>query len=183
MATASQLDDNMIPGQTYTFQLSLSNIIVHPSTSTMQSDLINNAPSFVDTNLQVTAVDTLNIFSNLYNLQFTYSGDGTDVVSDVAAAIISAIKQGSNDDFTLVGAYADTAGNVETPGGILGYITKTVTDTTDKLTKQTSDSLQQILTPVEIAVGIVVILVIALIFTAGKSGGVSGSAEGFSVGG
>lgn len=181
MSVAAALDDNMIPGGTYTFQLSLDNLITHPSTSTIQRDLVTTAPSFVSNDLQIMIPPTLNPFSNVYNVQFTYNGDGSDVISDVAGLIISAIKQTSNDDFSLVAAYADSAGNVSS-GGVLDTITGTITDTTGKVTQQLSKSTQDILTPVEIAVGIVAVLLIALIFTAGKSGGASAGPEGVRLG-
>lgn len=172
---ASQLDDNMIPGSTYTFQLKLENLIRLPSTSTIQQDLNNNAPSFVDNNLQVTIADTLSPFSNIYNVQFTYNGDGTDVISDVANSIIVAISNGSSDSFTLVGAVADVA-----PGGIL---TGTINDTIDKLTQGVGKGAQNLLTPIEVAIAVVIGLVVLVIFTSGKAGGVSASETGVSVGG
>lgn len=179
---ASQLDDNMIPGQTYTFQFQLKNWITMPSTSTVQQDLFNNAPAFVSSDLQVLIASTWNPFDNTYNIQFTYTGDGSDVISDVANAIVAAVSQGSNDNFAFMAAFASPAGAVS-PGGILDSVTNTVTDTLGKVTEQTKKSAQDLLTPVEIAVGIVAILVIAIILTAGKSGGVSAGETGLNIGG
>jgi hypothetical protein len=192
VSTLQEIDANMIPGQTYTFKLSLDNWVTKPSTSKLQQDLMMNAPTFVDNDLQVTYEDpgfTIHVLTNIYDIQFTYSGDGSDVISDVAASIVSAIKAGSNDDFTFIQAYAASSAdaNTDPSGGILDQIIKPVTDaitkTTDKLGQQASKTTQDILTPIEIAVGIVVILVIAIIFTAGKSGGASVGPTGASVGG
>lgn len=182
MSVAAALDENMIPGQTYTFQMSLDNLITHPSTSTIQRDLGAQAPGFVSNNLVVTQEQTLNPFSNVYDVQFTYSGDGSDVISDVAGSIVSAIKQVSNDDFSFMAAYADSAAAVAGSGDVLDKITDAATKATGAITKQVSSSTQDILTPVEIAVGIVAVLLIALIFTAGKSGGASAGPEGVRLG-
>lgn len=180
--TASQLDDNMVPGHTYTFQLKLQNWITMPSTSTVQQDLSGYAPDFMS-DVQVTVAQTLNILDNTFNIQFTYTGDGSDVISDVANSIVTAISQGSSDNFSFIAAYSSPAGQITTSGGILDTITKTVTDTINTAGEQTKKTAQDLLTPVEIAVGIVAILVIAIVFTAGKSGGVSGGPTGFKVGG
>jgi hypothetical protein len=183
MAALSQPDDNMIPGQTYTFQLKLSNWITFPSTNTVQQDLTNNAPSFVS-DLQITSPT----FTSLYNIQFTYSGDGTDVISDVANSLIAAIKAGSNDDFTFVGAVADTAQSITVS---LGTAAQKVSDTvgtavnsaTQGAAKNIADAAQKVLTPIEIAVVILVGLVVLVIFTSGKAGGVSASETGLNIGG
>lgn len=189
MATASAADDNMIPGQTYTFEFSLDNLITRPATSKIQSDLQSNAPDFVNTNLVVTTPQTVNPFSNVYDVQFTYTGDGSDVVSDVAAAIIEAIKSGSNDDLTFNNAYADVAGNVSSTG-IGGAVKQTLDQSMSGLasvvnqaTQQAAKSTQQILTPVEVAVAIVIGLVVLLIFTSGKAGGLAAGPEGVNIGG
>lgn len=187
MATASAADDNMIPGQTYTFEFSLDNLITRPATSKIQSDLQSSAPDFVNNNLIVTTPPTANPFSNIYDIQFTYNGDGTDIISDVAASLVAAIKSGSNDDMTFSQAYADTAGNVSASGGIvkqtLDQIMGSVSDAVNTASKQVSKSAQDVLTPVEIAVAIVVGLVILLIFISGKAGGLSAGAEGVNIGG
>lgn len=184
MSALCQPDDNMIPGQTYTFQLKLANWIAVPSTGTVQQDLISNAPSFVGNDLQVTSPT----FTSLYNCQFTYNGDGTDVISDVAYQIIAACSSGSNDDFTFVGAVADTAQSITVS---VSNAAKTVSDTVgDAVSKATSgaakdvaDAAQKILTPVEIAVGILAVVIVLIIFTAGKAGGINISELGASVGG
>jgi hypothetical protein len=96
----SQLDDNLIPGGTYTFQFKSNNLIWQPSNETLAAEIEANAPSFISS-LNITAPPLLS--RELYNAQFTYSGDGTDVVSDVAASIIAAAKA-SGDDIVFTGA-------------------------------------------------------------------------------
>jgi hypothetical protein len=153
----------------------------------------------VSNDLQVTKPDTSNpldssFWKATYNIQFTYNGDGSDVISDVAASLIASIKTGSNDDFNFIGAVADSASTTTGSGSITDSVTDAVNNTLDKLTKGISEgaknlgqgagsTVQSVLTPVEIAVGVVVLLVVVLIFTAGKSGGVSGGPSGFKVGG
>ena len=175
MSTPSQLDDNMIPGQTYTFQLKLGNLISMPSTGTVQQDIVANAPAFIS-NLQVTTADTINPFNDTYNLQFTYTGDGSDVVSDVASSLIAATQQGSNDKFSFVQAIPDTADST-------GTINQTLDSIAQGVTKTTANAAQNLLTPVEWALVLVVGLVVLVIFTSGKAGGVSASAEGLKIGG
>lgn len=94
-----QLDDNLVNGQTYTFQLNCTNTLINPSASTVQNDLVINAPDFLG-DMQVTSPFT----TSLYNVQFTYEGDGSDVVSDVANSMIAACLAGSNDNMVLQGA-------------------------------------------------------------------------------
>lgn len=184
MATTSQPDDNMIPGQTYTFQMKSSNLVLLPSTNTVQQDLMSNAPSFVGNDLQVTSPFT----TSLYNVQFTYNGDGTDVISDVANSIIAACQTGSNDGFVFVGAVASPASAItvsvssaaQTAADSIGGA---INSATQGAAKAASDAAQTILTPIEIALAIVIGLVVVLIFTSGKAGGVSASETGVSVGG
>lgn len=194
MSQAEQLDANMIPGQTYTFQLKLGNLVTSPNTSTLQQDITNNAPDFIGSlNVTEEPGSALHWLTNIYDVEFTYNGDGTDVVSDVASSIIAAISQGSNDDFSLVAAYAENAASVSPQSSLsdigsqiqsgISSATKTLTDTVNSVTAQTGKSAQELLTPVEIAVGVVVLLVVLLIFTAGKSGGASAGPEGVSLGG
>lgn len=183
MATLSQPDDNLIPGQTYTFQLALDNWVVTPSTHTIQTDLENNAPDFVG-NVMVTSPS----FTGLYNCQFTYKGDGSDVVSDVANSLLTAIQQGSNDTFKFVGAVADTASSITvTPGSAAQKITDSVgaaiSQATQGAAKNIADAAQKAFTPIEIMAVIAVGLIVLLIFTSGKAGGVNLSETGARIGG
>ena len=172
MATLSQPDDNMIPGQTYTFQLKCTDWIEVPSTNTVQQDLTNNAPSFVQ-NLQVTSPFT----TSLYNCQFTYNGDGSDVISDVASSLIAACLAGSNDNFSFVGAVPDTAQTITVSPttaaqNVADTVGQAVNSAITGAAKTAATATQTVLTPIEVAVGIVALLLVVLIFTAGKSGGI-----------
>lgn len=183
MAMLSQPDDNMIPGQTYTFQLKLNNWLAVPSTHIVQSDLEQQAAGFV-ADVQVTSPP----LTSLYNCQFTYQGDGSDVISDVANMLLAAIKAGSNDDFVFIGAVADTAQSITvTPGtaaqSVVDNVGAAVNSATQGAAKTIADSAQKLLTPIEIAVGILVGLVVLIIFTSGKAGGVTASETGLKIGG
>ena len=193
MATAAQIDDNMVTGQTYTFQMSLDNYFTLPKPATLQQDLNSNAPSFVSNDLQVTLEQSVNPFKNVFDVQFTYNGDGSDVIGDVASLLVSAIKSGSNDNFSFVAAYSDFASNVgstsvaditkESLNSIGGTIGDALQKTTESVTNTAAKGAQYILTPIEIAVAIVVGLVVLIIFTSGKAGGFSASETGVKIGG
>jgi hypothetical protein len=183
MAQLCQPDDNLVPGQTYTFQLKSEDIIEIVFATTVTKDINDNAPSFVS-DLHVTSPFS----TSLYDVQFNYTGDGTDVVSDVANILIAAVQQGSSDSMSFVGAVADTAQTITvTPGNAVGQVTSSVTDALNKVvtsvTKTTQQGVQNLLTPVEIAIGILAVIVIAIIFTSGKAGGVSASETGLNIGG
>lgn len=183
MSTLSQPDDNMIPGQTYTFQLKCTNYVLLPSTDTIQVDIGNNAPEFV-ADLHVTSPS----LTSLYNCQFTYQGDGSDVITDVANSLIAAIGAGSSDSFTFVGAVPDTAQSITiSPGSAAQKVSDAVGDAVNKATqgaaKNIADAAQTVLGPVEILLILAVGLVAVLIFTAGKSGGVNISEFGAKIGG
>lgn len=186
-AALCQPDDNLIPGQTYTFQFKNSNWIESFSTDTVTSDITANAPSFVSS-LQVTQPS----LTSLYNVQFSYSGDGTDVVSDVANELIAAVQTGSGDSMSFIGAVPDTASTITvSPTNAVNTVTDSVTSAINNAvnkvvtntTQTAATGVQNLLTPVEIAVGILAIVVIAIIFTSGKAGGVSASATGLNIGG
>jgi len=183
MATLSQPDDNMIPGSTYTFQMNLSGLQWPPSTGDVTNALIANAPEFVG-DLQVTSPFT----TTVYNCQFTYKGDGSDVIQDVGNSLIAALQTGLGKTFTFVGAVPDTAQTITVnPSTAATKVGDVVSDAVNKATGAASSAAakaaQNLLTPIEIAVGILAIIVIAVIFTAGKSGGVNVSEFGASVGG
>jgi hypothetical protein len=48
MTTVSQPDDNLIPGQTYTFQLDMTGFHFPPSASDVQGALQQQGPTFAD---------------------------------------------------------------------------------------------------------------------------------------
>jgi hypothetical protein len=183
MATVSQPDDNMIPGQTYTFQLNEGGISWLASAADVQSALIANAPDFIG-DLQVTSPFT----TSLYNCQFTYKGDGSDVIADVGAALVAAANQGTGKTFTFQGAVQATAQEVAvTPGNAAAKVGDAISGAVKKATDDASSAAakaaQNLLTPVEIAVGLLALFIVVIIFTAGKSGGVNISELGASVGG
>lgn len=184
MPTLCQPDDNLIPGQTYTFQLKCSNYLILPSASTVQQDLNDNAPSFVGNDLQVTSPFS----TSLYNCQFTYNGDGTDVVSDVANSLVSACSQGSSDSMVFVGAVADTAQSItvspttaaQKAGDAVG---QAINSAVQGAAKSAAQAAQNVLSPIEMLLIIVVGAVVLIIFTSGKAGGVSASETGLNIGG
>jgi hypothetical protein len=111
-----QLDDNLVNGASYTFVFQCTNLFTNPSASTLVNDLNANAPDFLMA-LQVVP-ETGSANKNFYNVVFTYEGDGSDVVSDVANAMQAAFQAGSNDSFTfLVGFGAAIPTYSATSGG------------------------------------------------------------------
>jgi hypothetical protein len=108
-------DDNLSNGQAYTFVFQCTNLLTNPSTATLIDDINANAPDFIG-NLQV--VQEANANNNYYNVVFTYSGDGSDVVNDVASALVAAFLSGSNDSFAyIVGFGASIPSYSVTSGG------------------------------------------------------------------
>lgn len=80
-----------------------------PSIATVLSDLDNYAPLFLGS--VVAAFSSgVGLLTNYLNITFTYIGDNSDVVSDVANELIAAIKDGSNDNFSFSQATGGTAG-------------------------------------------------------------------------
>lgn len=202
MAALCQLDDNLVPGQTYTFQLKDENRIMSIRADAMTQDITNYAPSFIGS-LQVSVYEAIS--SENYNVQFTYQGDGSDVVSDVANSLIAAVKQGG-DSVSFIGAVPDTASTIDTSipspidlakqatdsvtqaagdsvNKVASKVAKTASDTLSQLGQGVKNTAQDILTPVEIAVGVLALIVVLIIFTSGKAGGVSGGPEGVKIGG
>lgn len=184
MSTAlCQPDDNMVPGQTYTFQFKNSNLIESFSTDTVTQDIANNAPSFIS-NVQVTSPS----LTSLYNCQFTYSGDGTDVISDVANELIAAVQTGSSDSMTFIGAVADTASSItislsSAAQSVSDTVGNAVNNAVQGVAKSTAQAAQTILSPIEMLLIVAVGLVVLVIFTSGKAGGVSASETGLNIGG
>lgn len=182
MATALQADDNLTPGQTYTFQLKCNATFCFSDlTNTIQNDLAQWGPNFLSA-LQVSSPS----LTSLYNCQFTYSGDGSDVVADVGAQLVSAVQQGSNDSVIFIGAVGAPASAIAvTPGNaaaqIGAAINQGVQGAVNSATKTAAQGVQNILTPIEVLVVLLAALVGVLIFTAGKSGGIK--TPTFSVGG
>lgn len=106
--TPMQLDDNLANGQTYTFQFQCQNwFCLTDLSQTILADIVAQGPSFL-TSPSVTSPPT----TALYNVQFTYEGDGSDVVSDVANSIIAACKAVSGDALSFIGAVGAAAADI-----------------------------------------------------------------------
>jgi hypothetical protein len=91
------VDDNLVNGQRYTFVFDCTNWFSSPTTDIIFNDITAQAPDFLT---QIT-VQTLG--SNYY-VVFTYEGDGSDVVNDIANSIIAAVAATSGDGFSFVSA-------------------------------------------------------------------------------
>jgi hypothetical protein len=102
-------DTNLSPGLTYTFTFDLDNWFTMPSTATILQDIQSQAPDFLSS-VSASWASGLGPLTNYLNVTFTYSGDGSDVVSDVANELIAAFTAGSNDSFDFVQATGGTAG-------------------------------------------------------------------------
>lgn len=165
--TPIQLDDNLVNGQTYTFQLRCTNWIINPSASTIQQDLVDNAPDFL-TSLQVTSPFT----TSLYNCQFTYEGDGSDVVSDVANSMIAACLVGSNDNMVLQGAVMASASDItvsisnaaqQAEQAASNAVTKVGTDAAKAATDTINQALKGLLPLLLVVVGLVLVVLPSLV--------------------
>jgi hypothetical protein len=109
------LDDNLVNGAQYTFVMQCTNVFSNPTAATMQTDLVANAPDFL---IAINVVkETGTGDSNYYNVAFTYEGDGSDVVSDVAAAMVAAFAQGSNDSFVYAVGFGANIPNYSAVSG------------------------------------------------------------------
>lgn len=80
-----QSDDNLVNGQVYTFVFQYTDVYANPNANALLAPLDATAPDFI-ANDTATQEGT----SEYYNLVWTYEGDGTDIVSDVANAMIAA---------------------------------------------------------------------------------------------
>jgi len=177
-----QLDDNLVNGQTYTFTLQLQNWITSPSDATVQQDLIDNAPDFL-TSLQVTHQERF-FSGDYYNVQFTYEGDGSDVVSDLASLLVGAIKAGSNDNFVFVQAIGAAASAVQSQatqvvaaaGGVLTDVGTQVGKAAGQVTSGALGGATQGLGAW--LVPVILVLAIVLLFQLGGVGGVRRSLQG-----
>jgi hypothetical protein len=189
------LDFNLVNGQTYTFQFYCNNLFCFSDLSTtIFNDIIAQAPSFL-TSVGVSSPTGGGWFAAtkaLYNVQFTYEGDNTDVVSDVAASIVAAVKAVSNDDIVYNGGVAATARSITvTPAQAVaataqvavsatktaitdvGDVAKTATNqATDLASAAISKSLAAIL-PVLIVVVVLVLFVLPSLAGSVRKSGVT----------
>jgi len=108
-------DDNLVNNVTYTFVFQCNNLFSNPSASTLANDIQQNAPNFL-TSVQVVA-ETGTANKGWYNIVFTYEGDGSDVVSDVAQSLITAFLQGSSDNFTYMVGFGASIPNYNAAAG------------------------------------------------------------------
>jgi hypothetical protein len=83
------IDDNLTNGSIYTFQFQAQSSTI--TASGLMQALQSDAPAFI-TSVQVAGDAT----GTIWNILFNYEGDGSDVVSDVAASIIAAAMEQSD---------------------------------------------------------------------------------------
>jgi len=186
-----QADDNLITGYTYTFTFQDDDYVFAPSASDLINGLTQYAPDFI-TSVSVQDVGKSSFFQGgQVNVTFTYSGDGSDVASDVWNDMISAWSKTGTLGYSLHFVSGEVGSQGVTPQNpvsasvnqVVSPVVNAATQAVDTASKQVAKSTQDLLTPVEIAVGVVALVVAFVIFSAGKSGGVSASPEGFEVGG
>src|SRR5271168_411773 len=91
-------DQALVNGQTYTFTFNGPSATV----SSLTQDIIGQAPDFI-----VDAV-VVPIPGGGFNVIFTYEGDGSDLVQDVASSIVAAGLAVNNDQLGFVSASVQT---------------------------------------------------------------------------
>jgi len=96
-------DTNMANGQSYTFTFSLGNWFSLPNIQTLVTDLQNYGPNWASS-IVANWLPNVNPFQNILTVTFTYTGDGSDVISDAGQEFVTAFQQGSSDSFTFTGA-------------------------------------------------------------------------------
>lgn len=179
MAQTLQLDDNLSNGTTYTFQFDCSNWVTVPTGDVVQADIVANAPDFL-TSLQVFipggSSSSFFHLTSLYNVQFTYEGDGSDVVSDIANSIIAAVQVGSNDAMTFVGAVAANAASiaVSIPNAVASVeatvnsaVSKTANDAVSSATGAVNTALVGLLPLLLVVVAIILFVLPSLVKSTG----------------
>jgi hypothetical protein len=105
VSTALSNDTNLVNGKVYTFIFTGGS-----SAANLADDIQEQAPSF----LTQVVVNPLSGGSG-FSVQFTYEGDGSDVVSDVASSIVAAGIAVNGDNLGFVSASQQT-----TVGAIIG---------------------------------------------------------------
>ena len=99
-------DQALVNGQTYTFTFNAPSATV----SSLTQDIIGQAPDFI-----VDAI-VVPIPGGGFNVIFTYEGDGSDVVQDVASSIVAAALSVNNDTLGFVSAsQTSTVGQILQP--------------------------------------------------------------------
>lgn len=101
-----QLDDALTNGRQYTFVFHDDNTFISPDVGGLLNDLYANAPDFLT---------SVSVVKNapFYNVIFNYEGDGSDIVTDLASAMVAAFLAGSNDKLSFVQAV--NGGTTNTP--------------------------------------------------------------------
>ncbi len=169
------LDDNLRNGITYTFSFKLGNLFRAPSDATILQDVYANAPDFL-TSVQVTHQERF-LSGDTYNVQFTYEGDGSDVVSDLGLSLVNCFTVGSNDDFSFLGAIAATSDFVQSQAGeVVGGAGKVLVQAGQQVGQTAGGITSGALGGVKEGLGawlipVVLVLVVVLLF---QLGGVSG---------
>jgi hypothetical protein len=98
VSTILASDANLVNGQTYVFVFNGPSATV----GSVTQDIAGQAPDFV-TQVQVTSIS-----GGGFNVQFVYEGDGSDLVQDVASAIVGAALAVNNDQLGFVSASVQT---------------------------------------------------------------------------
>jgi hypothetical protein len=91
MDAVAQADDNLKSGLTYTFTFTSTSLLFVESVPDVLAALDAYAPDFLGS---VQASFSYGIFSDYLNITFNYTGNGSDVVSDVANELIAALGGG-----------------------------------------------------------------------------------------
>lgn len=91
-------DTPLVNGQTYTFVFNGPSV----TPASFANDVVGQAPDFI-VNPQVNAIPGGGL-----SLQFIYEGDGSDVVQDVASAVVGAALAVNNDQVGFVSASVQT---------------------------------------------------------------------------
>jgi hypothetical protein len=179
--TPLSLDSQLVNGQVYTFQFYGNNWLLNPSTDTIANDIIANAPDFIvdlvvttpDFSLMLGAIPT---FSTAYSVQFTYEGDGSDSVNDVANSIVAAVQATSGDSVIFVGAIQAGAGMVAvTPSQIANTVESSATSAVQKVTSDAvgvatgavNQTLQGLLPLLIVAVALILFVLPSLVKSTG----------------
>jgi hypothetical protein len=96
VATSTLLanDAALVNGQTYTFTFTGPSATV----ASVSNDIAGQAPDFL------TQVSVVSVDGGGFNVTFTYEGDGSDLVQDVASSIVAAGLAVNNDQLGFVSA-------------------------------------------------------------------------------
>jgi|SRR6516164_3511861 len=168
-----ELDDNLKNGRTYTFQFKCDNwFCLTDISQDLQSDLMQQAPDFVQ-NIAVTSPPT----TSLYNVQFTYEGDGSDVVSDLANLFIATFKSVSGDSLVFIGGTASaTSDIIISPTNAASVAEKAVTTATSTVANDAvgaaTDAINKALTGLLPLLIVVVLLILFVVPSFVKSTGI-----------